>query len=84
MSHAQNNGRSDLIPSGCKAPEDVRPPIPSAPQSSDAAPFDTFHDICSEPPKKEKKSKSKSKSKSKKKGSITITTGAGVVAGAPA
>ena len=40
VSLAQNSGLSDLIPSWCRAPDDISPPVPSPPPRSEAIPLE--------------------------------------------
>ena len=60
VSLAQNSGCSDLIPSWCKAPNDINPPVPS-PSQSEAAPLEDLEALEASTPKRKKKTKKNKK-----------------------
>ena len=63
----QRSGHSDLIPSWCKAPEDISPPLPTLPSQSELPldAVDALEAISAESncPKRGKKNKAKKKKK---------------------
>ena len=78
VSLAQNSGRSDLIPSWCRTPDSIKPPVPSPPPQSEAVPLE---DLELSAPKKEKmKKKHKKAHRQESLGSRHADEGPGTVA----